>query len=99
ARLDLHLLIHAPLRFRDGAFARDDQLAPGDLERHRVGVDTGELGDDDGARRTLIAVIDVDPGREPGLPGAMNARPAALGEWLAQELVHLAEDALEVQQQ
>ena len=49
--LDLELLVDAALGLGRAAVAGDDQLAALDLEADLVGVDPGQLGVDDRARR------------------------------------------------
>ena len=70
--LDLELLVDAALDVGLAAVAGERQLAALDLEPEVAGVDAGELGVDDRARR-LVGVEDVDRGREARC-GATSAR-------------------------
>ena len=57
--VDLELLVDAALGVGRPAVAGEDELAAVDLQRELVGVDAGQLGLDDGARRIAL-VEDVD---------------------------------------
>ena len=94
--LDLELLVDAVVggRALRLAIAREDQLAAADLQLHGVGVDPGEVGAHDRARR-VARVVDVDGGREAAAP----ARRKAAVEHVAEQLVHLSPHPLEVGEQ
>ena len=64
--LDLELLVDAALGVGLAAMAGERELAALDLEAEVAGVDAGELGMDDRARR-VVGVEDVDRRREPEL--------------------------------
>ena len=72
--------------------AGDDELAALDLQLDLVGVDAGELGVDDRARRVAL-VEDVDGRREAAAAARREARAV---EDVAEQLVHLAPHPLEV---
>jgi hypothetical protein len=74
--------------------AGEDQLAAADLEVDVAGVDAGQVGAHDRARR-VPDVVDVDRRREAA--AAPGRQPAV--EDVAEQLVHLAPHALEVGEQ
>src|SRR5215218_8134782 len=96
ARLDLDLLVHAPLRLLDRARAADQQVAPDDLQPDAVEPDAGQVGLHD-RLRWVSAVVDVHARREPGL--AAPTEPPPLAPDVPEQLVHLAPHALEIDQQ
>src|SRR4051812_43905735 len=81
--LDLELLVDATLDVGLATVAGERQLAALDLEPEVPGVDAGELGVDDRARR-VVGVEDVDRRREAGAacrpppPAGGGAREKAL---------------------
>src|SRR6185295_14875018 len=78
------------------ALTPDHQLAADNLQVDRLEPDSCQLGLDDGLRR-IAAVVDVYARGEPGLVPA--GEPAALAPDIAEQLIHLATHALEVDQQ
>ena len=93
--VDLELLVDAALGVGRPAVPGEDQLAPVDLQGELVGVDAGQLGLDDGARRIAL-VEDVDRRRE---AAALARSQAGAVEDVAEELVHLTSHSLEVREQ
>jgi hypothetical protein len=75
--------------------AGEHELAAVDLQRELVGIDPGQLGLHDRARRIAL-VEDVDRGRE---AAALARSQAGAVEDVSEELVHLAAHALEVGEQ
>src|SRR5918998_4177679 len=92
--LDLELLVDATLGVGLATVAGERQLAALDLQAEVAGVDPGELGVDDRARR-IVRVEDVDRRGEAGAP----RRQADAAEDISEQLVHLAPHALEVGEQ
>ena len=96
-RLDLDLLVDAALGLLHRALAADHQLAARRSRGRCVSrLTPGELDLDD-RPRWLAAVVDVDARREARLRAPRP--PAALAPDVAEQLVHLAAHALEVDQQ
>ena len=93
--VDLELLVDAALGVGRPAVAGEHELAAVDLQRELVGVDAGQLGLDDRARRIAL-VEDVD---RRGEAAALARSQAGAVEDVAEELVHLAAHALEVGEQ
>ena len=93
AALDLQLLVDAIVGRRAFglAVAGEHELAALDLQLHRVGVDAGQVGAHDRARR-IAGVVDVDGGREAAPP----ARREPAVEHVAEQLVHLPPHPLEI---
>ena len=98
AGLDLDLLVDAPLGLLDARSPLTISSRPETSRLTESGVDARELDEDDRARLLAAAVVDVDPRREARLL-ARGPRPALAGPGLADQLVHLAPHALEVQEQ
>ena len=92
AVLDLDLLEQPALGLLGAPLARDQQLAPADLQRHVLDQHAGEVGLHHRPRR-VVRVVDVHARREPA-----PAEPGAL-EHVAEQLVDLAPHALEVGEQ
>ena len=95
AEVDLELLVDAALGVGRAAVAGETSSRPSISSVDLVGVDAGQLGLHDRARRVAL-VEDVDGGREAAAPA--GARPRAV-EDVAEQLVHLAPHPLEVREQ
>src|SRR5215211_1354466 len=93
ARLDLDLLVDAALGLLNRTLAADDEVATDDLEPNGVEAHAGKVHLHD-RLRGLAAVVDVHARRETGLPPP--GKPAGTTPDVAEELVHLAPHALEV---
>ena len=74
AALDLDLLVDPALGFGHGPLTGDHELAPADLERDPVELHARQLGPHDRLGLAVVAVVEVDAGREARLRGESAPR-------------------------